>query len=226
MRLHMDPFRFLATVLAGWANQRQQDVLEYLREENRVLREQLGNQRIRFTDDQRIRLAAKAKNLGRIALREIATLVTPETLLAWHRKLVAQKDDGSGRRGPGRPRVMSEIRKLIVEMARQNRGWGYTRIQGALKNLGHSVSRGTIANILKQNGIDSAPERLRKKTGGSFSPHRSKRSAGFIFLDTDEVAIESQMTREIHKQITGVHGNTVQLANATSGTYADLFPLS
>jgi putative transposase len=86
MRRHIDPFRFLAKVLAGWANQRQQDGREYLREENRVLREQLGNQRIRFTDDQRIRLAEKAKDLGGKALRQIATLVTPETLLAWHRK--------------------------------------------------------------------------------------------------------------------------------------------
>ena len=122
----IDPLRLLASVLAGWANQRQQDALEYLREENRVLREQLGRRRIRFTDEQRIRLAEKAKGLGRKALREIATLVTPETLLAWHRKLVAQKYDGSARRGPGRPQVMKEIRKLVVEMAQQNRSWGYT----------------------------------------------------------------------------------------------------
>ena len=161
MRRHIDPFRFLAAALAGWANQRQQDALEYLREENRVLREQLGNQRIRFTDDQRIRLAEKAKDLGRRALPEIATLVTPDTLLAWHRKLVAQKYDGSGRRDPGRPRVMSEIRKLIVEMARQNRSWGYTRIQGALKNLGHSVS------LPHQNDSE-------KRAGGSFSPHTGR----------------------------------------------------
>jgi hypothetical protein len=96
--------------------------LEYLREENRVLREQLGDRRIRFTDEQRIRLAERAKGLGRKALRELATLVTPETLLAWHRKLIAQKYDGTARRGPGRPRVMTEIRKLIVEMAQQNIG--------------------------------------------------------------------------------------------------------
>ena len=100
----IDPFRFLATVLAGWKNQRQQDALEYLREENRVLREQLGNRRIRFTDEQRTRLAERAKGLGRRALRDIATLVTPETLLAWHRKLIAQRYDGSTRRGPGIPR--------------------------------------------------------------------------------------------------------------------------
>jgi putative transposase len=164
----IDPFRFLASVLAGWANQRQQDALEYLREENRVLREQLRGQRIRFTDEQRVRLAEKAKGLGRKALREIATLVTPETLLAWHRKLVAQKYDGSARREPGRPRVMDEIRKLTVEMAQQNRGWGYKRIQGALSNLGHTVGRGTIANILKRHGIEPAPERLRRTSWREF----------------------------------------------------------
>jgi transposase InsO family protein len=164
----IDPFRFFASVLAGWANQRQEDALAYLREENRVLREQLGCRRIRFTDEQRVRLAEKAKGLGRKALREIATLVTPETLLAWHRRLIARKYDGSARRGPGRPRVMDEIRKLIVEIAQQNRSWGYTRIQGALSNLGHAVSRGTIASILKEYGIEPAPERLRKTTWREF----------------------------------------------------------
>lgn len=164
----IDPFRFLATLVAGWANQRQQDAIEYLREENRVLREQLGGKRIRFTNDQRIRLAEKAKGLGRKALREVATLVTPETLLAWHRKLIARKYDGSARRGPGRPRVMNEIRELVVQMAKENRSWGYTRIQGALSNLGHKVSRGTIANILVEHGIEPAPERLRKTTWREF----------------------------------------------------------
>ena len=82
MQRALDPFRFLAGVLAGWANQQQQDALEYLREENRVLREQLSGRRIRYTDDQRRRLAKKAKTLGRKALENIATLARPETLLA------------------------------------------------------------------------------------------------------------------------------------------------
>src|SRR5262249_4763752 len=115
-------------------------------EENRVLREQLGARRLRFTDDQRRRLAAKARILGRRLLREFATIVTPDTLLAWHRTLIAGQYDGSTRRGPGRPPVMSEIRALIVRMATETRGWGYTRIQGALANLNHEVCRGTIAN--------------------------------------------------------------------------------
>lgn len=164
MRVSLDPMRFLATAIAGWVNQHQQDAIEYLREENRVLREQLGGKRIRFTDDQRRRLAERAKLLGRKAIEGIATLVSPDTLLAWHRKLIAQKYDGSARRGPGRPRVMVEIRKLVVQMAGENRDWGYTRIQGALSNLGHIVGRGTVVNILKEHGIEPAPERRRKTT--------------------------------------------------------------
>ncbi len=154
--------------MAGWVQQHQQDAMEYLREENRVLREQLDGKRIRFTDEQRRPLAAKAKRLGHGALEEVATLVTPETLLAWHRKLIANKYDGNARRGPGRPRVMGEIRELIVRIAKENRTWGYSRIQGALKNLGHSVGRGTVANVLKEHGIDPASERRRKTTWREF----------------------------------------------------------
>jgi len=104
-------------------------VIEYLREENRVLREQLGDRRIRFTDGQRRRLAAKAKGLGRKILEQVATIVTPDTLLAWHRRLIAQKYNGSGRRQPGRPRTADEIERLVVRMAEENRAWGYRRIQ-------------------------------------------------------------------------------------------------
>jgi putative transposase len=154
--------------LAGWMNQQQQHAIEYLREENRVLREQLGSQRLRLNNDQRRRLAAKARGLGRRLLAEIATLVTPETLLAWHRKLIAQKYDGSDHRGPGRPRTDSEIEALVVWMAKENRDWGYRRILGALSNLGHRVARGTIANILKRHGLEPAPERSRKTTWKGF----------------------------------------------------------
>ncbi len=89
----LDPYRFVLIAIAGWMNQRQLQVIDYLREENSVLREQLGGRRMRFNDDQRRRLAAKAKRLGRKILSEVATIVTPETLLAWHRKLIAHKYD-------------------------------------------------------------------------------------------------------------------------------------
>src|SRR6266851_8039347 len=162
------PLRFLVVALAGWINQQQREVIDYLQTENRVLREQLGPSRLRFTDDQRIRLAAKAKHLRRRVLQEIGTIVSPDTLLAWHRHLIARKYDGHGRRGPGRPPVMAEIRELVVRTATENRDWGYTRIQGALANLGHEVGRGTIATILKQHGIEPAPERQKRTTWQEF----------------------------------------------------------
>ena len=149
-------------------NQQQQFALDYLREENRILREQLGGRRVRLNDDQRRRLAAKAKRLGRRVLEDVAGLVTPDTLMAWHRRLIAQKYDGSGNRGPGRPPTAAEIQSLVVRMAEENRDWGYRRILGALSNLGHQIARGTVANILKNHGIEPAPERGRKTTWKEF----------------------------------------------------------
>src|SRR5947199_6610954 len=143
-------------------------MIEYLREENRVLREQLGERRVRFNDDQRRRLAAKAKGVGRRHLAEVATLVTPDTLLAWHRQLIAQKYDGSERRRPGRPRTRPELEALVVRMAEENRGWGYRRIKGALSNLKYKLARSTIAAILERHGIEPAPERNRRTTWKEF----------------------------------------------------------
>src|SRR5580692_2562506 len=113
------PFRFVLVAVAGWMNQRQLQIIDSLREENRVLRAQLGGRRVRLNDDQRRRLAAKAKGLGRKILAEVATIVTPETLLAWHRKLIAQKYDGSARRAPGRPRTENELKSLVTRMAEE-----------------------------------------------------------------------------------------------------------
>jgi hypothetical protein len=168
MRACLDPFSFLVVSVGGWLNQRQHHVIEYLVEENRVLREQIGNRRLRFTDNQRRRLAAKAKRIGRKVLAQVATVVTPETLLAWHRKLIAQKYDGSARRTPGRPQTSAEVSKLIIRLTEENRSWGYTRIQGALANLGYTIGRTTIADILKRHGIEPAPERNRKTTWKEF----------------------------------------------------------
>jgi putative transposase len=164
----MDPFRFVLIAVGGWMNQHQLQIIDYLREENRVLREQLSGRRVRFNDDQRRRLAVRAKGLGRRLLLEVATIVTPETLLAWHRKLIANKYDGTAQRGPGRPRKAVEIEALVVRLAEENRDWGYRRIQGALSNLGHEIARSTIADILQRHGIEPAPERSRKTTWKEF----------------------------------------------------------
>jgi len=149
----LDPFRFVLISIAGM-NQHQLPIIDYLREENRVLREQLGGRRVRFNDGQRRRLAAKAKGLGRRMLAEVATIVTPETLLAWHRKLIAQKYDGRSKRGPGRPRTAGEIEAWVLGMADENHDWGYRRIQGALSNWGHNIAGSTIADILQRHGLE------------------------------------------------------------------------
>src|SRR5882672_11835589 len=164
----LDPFQFVVIAIAGWLNQHQQQVVEYLLEENRVLREQIGSRRMRFNDDQRRRLAVKAKTLGRKLLARVATIVTPETLLAWHRKLIAEKYDGSASRMPGRPRIAAEVEALVRRIAEENRDWGYRRIQGALAKLGHLLAHNTIAKILKQHGIEPAPERSRTTTWKEF----------------------------------------------------------
>jgi len=118
------PLQCLLAVLAGWVNQQQQEVIAYLQAENRVLRDELDGKALRFTDAQRSRLARFAHPIGRRRLRKIGTIVTPDTLLRWHRELVARKYDGSKKRGPGRPRIPEEIQELILRMARDNPGWG------------------------------------------------------------------------------------------------------
>ena len=163
----IQPFHLLVITLAGWLNRHQQAVIDYLIEENRVLKEQLGGRWLRFTDEQRIRLAVKAKVLSRRLLDDIETLVTPDTLLAWHRKLVAKKWTYP-RKGPGRPRVAQEITELVLRMARENVSWGYDRIQGALTNIGYIIAPNTVKNILERHGIEPAPEREKRISWKSF----------------------------------------------------------
>jgi hypothetical protein len=127
-RLNTDDGRSLTSAAsarypAGWVNRHQQHVIEYLVEENRALREQLRGRRVRLTDDQRRRLAAKGQRLGRQVLRQVATIVTPDTILRWYRRLIAQKWTSESRR-PGRPGLMKEIASLIVRMAAENPAWG------------------------------------------------------------------------------------------------------
>jgi putative transposase len=158
MRADLYPLQVLLVTLAGWVNRHQQHVIEYLIEENRVLKDQVKGRRLRLTDDQRRRLAAKGRRLGRRVLQRVATIVTPDTILRWHRQLVARKWTVTPKR-PGRPGIMKKISSLILRMATENPAWGYTRIQGALKNLGHSVARSTVAKVLKANGIPPVPHR-------------------------------------------------------------------
>ena len=163
VKTSLQPWQLLLLVLAGWVNRRQQDAIAYLRTENRILREKLGKKRILLDDDQRRRLAVKGKILGRRMLDELAGIVTPETILRWHRELVARHWDYSDRRkAGGRPPVPAEIVELVLRLAKESPTWGYGRIQGALANLGHQISDTTVAKILKAHGIEPAPERRRE----------------------------------------------------------------
>ncbi len=149
-------------------NRSQQNVIDYLQAENRVLRDQLSGKRILFTDRQRRRLANRAKVIGTKRLLEIGTIVTPDTLLRWYRQLVAKKYDGTTTRKPGRPKTAAEIEKLILDMASNNPGWGYTRLCGALYNLGHDIGRNTVKRVLRDNGIDPAPLRTKGMSWSTF----------------------------------------------------------
>jgi transposase InsO family protein len=141
---------------------------EYLVTENRILRNQI-NGRVRLSDGKRKALAAIAQKLGKKALEAVATIVKPDTILAWHRKLVAQKCDGSPqRKAPGRPTIAQELEALVVRLAQDNRSWGYDRIVGALANVGYTISDQTVGNILKRHGIAPAPARKTTTTWKAF----------------------------------------------------------
>lgn len=142
--------------------------IEYLVAENRILRAQVKGL-MQLTDAERRTLAEIGKRLSKQALEEVATIVKPDTILAWHRKLVAQKFDGATHRTyPGRPRVDLALEELVLRMARDNRSWGYDRIQGALKHLGYTISDQPVGNILKRHGLPPAPEREKTTTWAEF----------------------------------------------------------
>jgi len=154
------PLHFLILLVASWLRRHQAEALEYLQAENRVLRARLGPKRLRFTDPERRLLASRGKLLGRKRLAEVASLATPETILRWYREKVAAKYDGSAaRRRPGRRRSRGEGFEQLLTMARENPSWGYTRLRGALRHVGHDLGRSTIQRFLKERGIEPAPVR-------------------------------------------------------------------
>jgi putative transposase len=125
--------------------------------------------RMHLSDGERKTLAAIRKQLGKQALAEVVTIVKPDIILAWHRKLIAQKFDGSApRQTPGRPRVDKELEALVVRMARKNRSWGYDHITGALRHLDYTISDQTVGNILKRHGTPPVPERKKTTTWKAF----------------------------------------------------------
>ena len=165
----MPPARqFLVLTFAGWVNRHQDDLIAYLREENRVLREHLGPRPLRRTDAQRRRLAVRGQQLGRRVVMQVAGIVTPDPILRWYRRLIAQTYAGSARRGRGRPMPRRDMAARVVRMAVEHPQWGYTRIRGALSHLGHEIARTTVKRIRHAHGIDPAPERSRRMPWKTF----------------------------------------------------------
>jgi transposase InsO family protein len=164
----MMDWKQLLAFITGTVDQELLLCNEYLVTENRLLRNQLKG-RVRLNDGERQALAEIGYSLGKQALQDVATIVKPDTILGWHRKLVAQKFDGSTQRqSPGRPKIDPELEALVVRMAQENRSWGYDRIVGALANLGLTVSDQTVGNILKRHGIPPAPQRKKTTTWKEF----------------------------------------------------------
>lgn len=155
----LKPWLLILWCIAGLINKDQQASIVFLQTQTDVLHEIIGkNKRLQLTDQQRIRLAEAGKQLGRKKIGELCHLLTPDTILRWHRELIAKHHTHpSG--SPGRPPLSDEIVGLIVMLAKQNPTWGCDRIQGELKKLGHTISDTSVENILREHGIDPAPER-------------------------------------------------------------------
>ena len=169
MSLRVDNFiALLSGSIAAWLERHAAARIEYLKAENRALRIRLRGRRIVFSGAERRTLGTLAKKLGRKALRELDPIVTPATLLRWHRELVAKQWTFPVQRRPGRPRTAAEIEQLVVRMAAENPRWGYTRILGALSNLSINIGRGTIQRILKDHLIEPAPLRRKRISWSTF----------------------------------------------------------
>jgi len=209
------PLAFLVLLFAGWVNRQQQAVIEYLLEENRVLRAVHGPRRLRLTDDQRRRLGVKGKVLGRRRLAGIAGIVTPDTILRWYRTLVAKKYDGSHERRAGRPRTKADLAALVVRMATENPTWGYTRICGGLKALRHDVARNTVKAILEDHGIEPAPHRGANMPWKTFlAAHWHGLAAADFF--TVEVLTLRGLVRYVVLFVMKLKTRTVEIAGMTS----------
>ena len=209
------PLAFFCLLFAGWVNRQQQAVIDYLLEENRVLRIAQGSRRLRLTDDQRCRLAVTGKVVGRRRLAAIAGIVTPDTILRWYRRLVATKYDGSKARRPGRPSSKPDIAALIVRMASENPTWGYSRIRGGLKCVGHDVGRNTIKAILKANGIEPAPERGVKTPWKTFLAAHWDGLAAADFFTVDVLTLRG-LVRYVVFFVMTLKTRRVEIAGITS----------
>ena len=184
----------LLTYVTGLVNQELLLQNEYLAAENRILRAHLPA-RLRLSNPERSTLAQIGKRLGRNALAQVAQVAKPETILAWYRRLIANKFDGFKYRSyPGRPRIAPELEALILKIAKENSGWGYDRVVGALANLGHRVPDQTVGNVLRRHGIAPAPKRSQNTTWKEFIESHLAVLAGIDFFTVEVLTWRGLMT--------------------------------
>ena len=184
------PMTMLLAMLAGWINREQQQIIEYLKAENSILKEELlratGKKRIILNDTQRRRLAILGRRLGRKLIGQICCAFSPDTLLKWHRMLVKSKYDGSKNRGKGgRPRISDYLKQLIIDMAKDNKHLGCRKLHGYLKYLGLKVSPSTISRVLREHGIDPTTERPERTSWNEFIKAHWESLAAIDFFTTE-----------------------------------------
>ena len=191
----MDWVRLLPFV-TGMVDQELLARNEYLAAENRILKARLKG-RLKLSDAERATLGEIGHGLGRKVLGEVATVARPDTVLAWYRKLVARKFDGSKARRSGRPRIKREVEQLIVRMAKENRDWGYDRIAGASANLGYEVCDQTVGNVLQRHGLSPAPERKRTTAWSAFIRIHLALLAGTDFFTAEVLTLHGLVTYHV-----------------------------
>lgn len=184
----------MVTCVAWCIDRELYHAIDYLKEQVRVLIEQQEkqNRRILLDDSQRMRLAARAKRLSREMLHKTTVLFTPDTVICWYRKLVAQKYDGSANRGNvGRPPIMKEVVALVIRLKQENPRWGYQKITDQLLYLGYQVSRSSVKNILLENGYDPEPDLTIRSTWHEFIQSHLDVLAACDFFTVELLIVEN-----------------------------------
>jgi transposase InsO family protein len=161
----------LITCLAYCIDRELYKAIDYLREQVRVLVEHQDKQdkRILLTNSQRLRVAARAKQLSRKMLEQCTELFTPDTIMRWYQKLIAEKYDGSQNRTyAGRPQILQEVVDLVIRFKQENPRWGYKKIRDQIVYLGYTICKSSVKNILIENGYDPEPDLTVRSTWHEF----------------------------------------------------------
>jgi transposase len=212
--------RAIAASLVAWIHREQEAVVAYQAEEIRALHEMLGGKRLRFTDAQRRRLELKARPLSHAKLREIGSLVTPDTLTRWFRKYAGANYDSHASRRPGRPPKPRHIRELVVRLAQENTSWGYTRIRDVMKHLGHEIGRTTVQRILDEDGIQPAPERRKHMPWATFLKAHWGAIAAMDFFKVEVLSLRGPIRYAV-LVVMDLQSRRVQIAGIIREPYED-----